>query len=106
MMLGTYPISAVPISGIGQYAQLLADAGAYTVTGQTARFTVGLTGGVGSYSLTGQDARLAVVMRAGAGAYVLTGYPVTMRYIDNIRLRARDFSDFQYLIRDESEGYW
>jgi hypothetical protein len=105
-MLGTYPISSVPLSSLGIYATVPASAGSYVVTGQTARLGVALNGGVGAYALAGQAARLGVIMRLGPGAYHLTGYAATLRYIDNLRLRGRDFSGPQYRVRDSSEGYW
>ena len=46
------------------------------------------------------------LLRAAAGAYALTGQAAGYFYIDYLRLRARDFSDFQFRVRDESEGYW
>jgi hypothetical protein len=106
MMLGTYPLSAVPLSGTGQQSQVPSAAGAYTTTGQGARFAVALTGTAGAYAVTGRSAALRVLMRAAAGAYALTGQPATLRYIDNIRLRARDFSGYAFHLRDDSEGYW
>lgn len=46
------------------------------------------------------------VLRPQAGAYLLTGQPAGYVYVDYLRLRARDFSDVQFRLRDESEGYW
>jgi hypothetical protein len=105
-MLGTYPISSVPMSSIGVYAAVPVSSGSYVVTGQSSRFQVALTAGVGAYALAGQAARFGVVLRVGPGAYHLTGYAATLRYIDNLRLRGRDFSGPQYRVRDSSEGYW
>jgi hypothetical protein len=94
------------MSSIGISATMPGAAGSYVVTGQTARLAVAMKAAAGAYAVTGQTARFGVVMRCGPGAYHLTGYAATLRYIDNLRLRGRDFSGFQYQTRDESEGYW
>lgn len=105
-MLGTFPVSSVPLSSVGIISRTMAGAGAYTVTGQTARFAVGLGGGTGAFTVTGIAAPLRVVMRGDAGAYTVTGYDAVLRYVDNLRLRGRDFSGPEFIVRDTSEGYW
>lgn len=105
-MLGTFPVSSVPLSSVGIISRTMVDAGSYTVTGQTSRLSVRLGGGTGAYTVTGMAAPLRVVMRGGAGAYTVTGYDAVLRYVDNLRLRGRDFSGPEFIVRDLSEGYW
>jgi hypothetical protein len=105
-MLGTFPVSSVPLSSIGVRAAMRAEAGSYLVTGQSATTAVGSRAATGAYVVAGQAARFGVVMRVDPGAYVLTGFAATLRDVDNLRLRGRDFSGYQFLTRDDSEGYW
>lgn len=105
-MLGSFPMAALPMSSLPLTRTVTATAGAYAMTGMVARFVVRLTGTSGAYAATGRSARFAVRMLSAVGAYVLTGYAAVLRYVDNLRLRGRDYSGPQYQVRDESEGYW
>lgn len=91
-MLGFYPISGAPISGLsgGKVAYTLTcAAGSYAVTGQTATLTYTSHGSIayslscaaGSYSVTGQAATLHVShkLTAAAGSYSVTGIAATLK---------------------------
>lgn len=105
-MLGTFPVSSVPLSSVGIISRTMAEAGTYAITGQTARSQVALGGSAGSYVVIGVAAAARVVMRSNAGAYTVTGYDAVLRYVDNLRLRGRDWSGAEFIVRDSSEGYW
>ena len=53
-------------------------AGSLTYTGGSATLNEGLPGAAGSYTLTGQNATLAVAMPASPGSYTLTGQAATL----------------------------
>jgi hypothetical protein len=74
-MLGTYPLSATPLSAIGLTVRLTAAAGAFALTGGGAAEQLTLSASSGSYALTGQDVQFgkSFSLSAGAGAYALTG---------------------------------
>ena len=68
-----------------------ADAGAYTLTGQSALgyFTRAIIAGTGTYTLTGQAAPSIITMPAAAGSYTLTGNDVAFL---RVRKRIRGFA--------------
>lgn len=107
-MLGYYPLSSAPLSSLGE-AQLilLADAGAYALTGQDAGLFASrrMSSDVGVYALTGQNAGLLRGRRmpSDAGAYVLTGQDARL-FQPGVRARGRDLSGPYVLVRDQSEG--
>lgn len=68
------------ITGLSAY-QITADAGAYTVTGQTATLSAArrITAAVGTFTLSGQNVGLPVRMPAEVGTYALTGQSATFQ---------------------------
>lgn len=89
MALGVGPISSGAISSRpssgGAVAYTLSGAhGTYSITGQSASFTVArnLSGANGTYAITGQAASFGVARQlSGAnGTYTINGQPATMTY--------------------------
>lgn len=57
---------------------LTADAGAFSLSGQTAVLKIGFTSNAGSFAESGQTGVLAIVLPAAAGAFTLAGQSATL----------------------------
>jgi hypothetical protein len=79
-MLGFAPLGRFAI-GQGRSASatlIAASAGAYTLSGQAALFSISVPLEAGAYTLTGKDAVFPVSMPAAAGSYALTGQAASL----------------------------
>jgi hypothetical protein len=81
---GSYLISPAGDATFRYNHNLVADVGAYALTGGTAALTIGrvLPAAVGDYSLTGNSTTLIhnEVIYAGTWAFALTGYDAALKY--------------------------
>jgi hypothetical protein len=88
-------IGAARVQAAGAFT-LTADAGSFTLNGQTAdlRATRRLTADAGSYTLTGQDAllRRGYTLVADAGAFTLTGQAADLRATRRLAADAGSFT--------------
>lgn len=104
-MFSSAPFSALPLSGSGATA-LVADAGAFVLTGQAAISRRNGPADVGAFAIAGQASVFGLRAPSGAGAFVLTGYPAALDITGVVRLRGRDLSGPAWRGRDTSHSYW
>ncbi len=75
-------------SGVAGAVTLVADVGAFTLTGEPVTFDVALNAAAGSFVLTASPAGLDVALVAGAGLFACTGEPADLQFAGSATLAA------------------